>query len=78
MAHATVQLFESPPPWSLEEGPKGQISINLNYEVNFIIFKQNCVCLLTNERYKTYRTGFTFDPSGHAPGAGLGGSVGGW
>ena len=36
MAHATAQIFGSPPPgWGLGEGPKGQISLNLNYKVNF-------------------------------------------
>ena len=29
------------------------------------------VCALTNERYKTYRTGFSFSCLGHAPGHGL-------
>ena len=41
------------------------------------IFKPNCVCLLTNERYKPYQTGFSFPCLGHAPGVGLGGTVGG-
>ena len=35
------------------------------------------MCLLTNERYKTYQTGFSFPCLGHAPGFGLGGTVGG-
>ena len=35
------------------------------------------MCLLTNERYKTYQTGFSFRCLGHAPGVGLGGTVGG-
>ena len=30
MAHATAQSFGSPAPWGLGEGPKGQISLNLN------------------------------------------------
>ena len=30
------------------------------------------MCVLTNERYKTYQTGFLFCPLGHAPGVGLG------
>ena len=34
------------------------------------------MCLLTHERYKTYQTGFSFGC--HAPGVGLGGTVGGW
>ena len=40
------------------------------------IFKPNFVCLLTNERHKTYQTGFSLDHLGHAPGVGLGGTVG--
>ena len=36
------------------------------------------MCLLTNERYKTYQTGFLFDRLGHAPGVRFGGTVGGW
>ena len=38
------------------------------------IFNPNFVCLLTNERYKTYQTGFSFGRLGHAPGMGLGGT----
>ena len=33
------------------------------------IFIPNFVCVLTNERYKTYQTGFLFCRLGHAPGA---------
>ena len=36
------------------------------------------MCLLTHERYKTYQMGFSFGRLGHAPGVGLGGTVGGW
>ena len=36
------------------------------------------MCLLRNERYKTYQTGFSFRSLGHAPGVGLAGTVGGW
>ena len=35
------------------------------------------MCLLTNEKYKTYQTGFSFGRLGHAPGVELGGTVGG-
>ena len=35
------------------------------------IFIPNFVCVLTNERYKTYQTGFLFCRLGHAPGVGL-------
>ena len=40
------------------------------------IFIPNFMCVLTNERYKTYQTGFLFCPLGHAPGVGLGGTRG--
>ena len=40
------------------------------------IFKPNFVCLLTIEIYKAYQTGFSFRRLGHAPGVGLGGTVG--
>ena len=36
----------------------------------------NFVCVLTNERYKTYQTGFSFCRLGHAPGVGLRGAGG--
>ena len=39
------------------------------------------MCLLRNERYKTYQTGFSFGRLGHAPGVGhylFGGAMGGW
>ena len=34
------------------------------------------MCVLTNERYKTYQTGFSFSLPGHAPGVGLWGAGG--
>ena len=37
-------MFWVPTPWGLGEGPKGQISLNLNYKVNFKDFKPNFVC----------------------------------
>ena len=35
MAHAFGAIFLVRTPWGLGEGPKGQISFNLNYKVNF-------------------------------------------
>ena len=35
------------------------------------IFNPNFVCVLTNERYKTFQTGFLFCGLGHAPRVGL-------
>ena len=40
------------------------------------IFIPNSVCVLTNERYKTYQTGVLFCRLGHAPGVGLWGTGG--
>ena len=40
------------------------------------IFIPNFVCVLTNESYKTYQTGFLFCRLGHAPGVGLWGTGG--
>ena len=40
------------------------------------IFIPNFVCVLTNERYKTYQTGFLFCRLGHAPGVELLGTGG--
>ena len=72
-----VKLFLGPAPWGPGEGSKGQISFDFNYKVNFKDFYTKlCVCVLTNEIYKTYQTGFSFCCLGHAPGVGLRGSVG--
>ena len=38
------------------------------------IFIPNFVCFLTNKRYKTYQTRFSFCQLGHAPGIGLRGT----
>ena len=66
MAHATAHLFWFSPPGALGRGQKvkyHQISITKSISK---IFKQNCVCLLTNERYKTYKMGLSFGPLDHA------------
>ena len=72
--------------WPHPLGPRGgaKRSNIIKYHKNSItksiskIFKPNFVCLLRNERYKTYQTGFSSGHLGHAPGVGLGGAVGGW
>ena len=74
---AQRHIFFGPAPWGPGEGSKGQISLDFNYKVNFKIFKTDFVCLLTNERYKTYQTGFSFGRLGHAPGVGVLWGVGG-
>ena len=40
------------------------------------IFIPNFVCVLANERYKTYQTGYSLCSLGHAPGVGLWGAGG--
>ena len=62
--------FFCPAPWGPGEVSKGQISFNFNYKVNIKEFIPNIVCVLINERYKTYRTGFLLCCLGHAPGVG--------
>ena len=57
MGRATANFFFGPAPWGPGEGSKGQI-FNFNYKVNFKVFIPNFVFVLTNERYKTYQTGF--------------------
>ena len=68
----TGAIFWVPTHWGLGEGPKGQISLNLNYKVNFKGFNPNFVYLLTNEIYITYQTGFSFGRLGQAQGWDLG------
>ena len=72
-AHNGKFLF-GPAPWGPGEGSKGQISfISITKSISKI-FIPNFRCVLTNERYKTYQTGFLFCPLGHALGVGLGGA----
>ena len=77
MAHATGQCFWSPPPGALGRGQKVKYhKISITKSISNI-FIPNFKCLLTNERYKTYRTGFSFRHLGHAPGGGTWGYCGG-
>ena len=66
-----------PPPASLGRGQKVKFHLISITKSISEIFKPNFVCLLTNERYKTCQTGFSFDRLRHAPGVGLGATVGG-
>ena len=51
--------FFWPAHWGPGVGSKGQISFYFNYKVNFkVFFIPNFVCVLTDERYKIYQTGF--------------------
>ena len=69
-----IKLFLAPPTGALGRGQKVKyhlISITKSIS-NFFI--PNFVCVLTNERYKTYQTGFLSCPLGHAQGVGLWGA----
>ena len=56
-------------PWG---GAKRSNIIKPNYKVNSKIYKPKFLYLLTNERYITYQTGFSFGRLGHAQGWDLG------
>ena len=64
--------FGSPTPGALGRDQKVKYhSISITKSISKI-FKTNFVCLLTNERYKSYQTGFSFGRLGHAQRVGLG------
>ena len=71
-----VKLFLAPPPGALGRGQKVKYHIFSITKSISKIFKPNFVCVLINERYKTYQTGFSFCSLGHAPGVGLWGAGG--
>ena len=70
-------FFLAPPPGALGRDQKVKYHNEITKSISKI-FKPNFVCLLTNERYKTYQTGFSFGHLGHAPGVGVGGTEGVW
>ena len=66
-------FFLAPPPGAVGRGQKvkdHKISITKSISKKI---KPNFVCLLTNERYKTFQTGFSLGHLDHAPGVMLGG-----
>ena len=67
-----VAIFLVPTPGALGRGQK--VKYHLIWITKSIskIFKPNFVYLLTNERYITYHTGFSFSRLGHAQGWDLG------
>ena len=76
MGRATA-IFGTPPPGTLGRGHK------VKYHLISIITKSllksfvpNFVCVLTNERFKTYQTVFSFCRLGHALGGGTLGRLG--
>ena len=68
--------FLAPPPGALGRGQKVKYHLISITKSISKIFIPNLVCVLTNERYKTYQTGFSFCRVGHAPGVGLRGAGG--
>ena len=73
--HAT-SLFFSPPPGALGRGQKVKYHLISITKSISKIFIPNFVFVLTNERYKTYQTGFSFCCLGHVPGVRLWGAGG--
>ena len=63
-----------PPPGALGIGEKVKYQLISITKSISKIFIPNFVCALTNERYKTYQTGFLFCRLGHAIGVGLWGT----
>ena len=76
MGRATSNFFLAPHPGALGRGQKVKYHLISITKSISKIFVPNFVCVLTNERYKTYQTGFSFCHQGHAPGVGLWGAGG--
>ena len=64
-------FFWVPPPGALGRDQKVKYHLISITKSISKIFIPNFVCVLTNERYKTYQTGFLFCRLEHAPGVGL-------
>ena len=60
------------PPGALGRGQKVKYHLISITKSISKIFIPNCVCVLTNKRYKIYQTRFSFCHLGHASGVGLG------
>ena len=74
-AHNVI-FFWAPPPGALGRGQKVKYHLISITKSIAKIFIPNFVCVLTNERYKTYQTGSLFCRLGHIPGVGLWGTGG--
>ena len=62
------QMFFVPAPETLGKGQKDKYHLIAITKSFSKIFIRNLECVLTNERYKTYQTGFLFCRLGHAQG----------
>ena len=60
MGRATAFFFLALPPGALGRGQKVKYHLISITKSISKIFIPNFVCVLTNERYKTYHTGFSF------------------
>ena len=69
-----AKFFLAPPTGALGRGQKVKYHLISITKSISKIFIPNFVCVLTNERYKTYQTSFLFCRLGHALGVGLGGT----
>ena len=69
---AQRQFFLGPPPGALERGQKVKYHLISITKSISKIFIPNFMCVFTNERYKTYQTGFLFCCLSHALGVDLG------
>ena len=76
MGRPTWNNFLAPPPGALERGQKVKYHLISITKSISKIFIPNFVCVLRNEKYKTYQTGYLFCRLGHAPGMGLWGTGG--
>ena len=70
------RIFFGPAPGALGRGQKVKYHLISITKSISKIFIPNFVCFLTNERYKTYQTGFLFCHLGHGPGVRLWGTGG--
>ena len=71
-----VKFIFAPPPGALGRGQKVKYHLFSITKSISKIFIPNFVCVLTNERYKTYQTGFVFCPLNHALVVGIWGAWG--
>ena len=73
MGRATAFFAQPPPPppGALGRGQKVKYHlISITKSISKIFYTKMCVCVLINESYKTYQTGFSFCSLGHAAGVG--------
>ena len=69
-----VKNVLTPPPGALGRGQKVKYHLVSFTKSISKIFNPNFVCVLTNERYKTYQTAILFCRLGRALGVGFGGT----